>query len=240
MPSDGTNCHRFFHVVHRVTSERSLFEHAKDYRVFLGTLGRALVRRRMSLLGFTILPNGWEIVTGPVDTRTLCDAIDGVAGAPRDLPYRGGQLGSTPYVRATTVRPIIAARDLVRTCRRVERRSIDTGLVTRAEDWPWCSLARRLAADTELPLISTPFLVSATWRVHVNGLEPGSSADAANHPGRLALGAERRQDLIRVVRRTRDHEPDTHVERSEHLRVGDLTGPLQPGKDGRNRPARAV
>ena len=58
--------------------------------------------------------------------------------------------------------------DLVHVCRYVERNALRAGLVRRAQDWPWCSLADRLRLEPRVTLHSAPFLSSATWIEHVN------------------------------------------------------------------------
>ena len=64
-------------------------------------------------------------------------------------------------------------------------------------------------------------------------LDDGSQTPAAG-------GTDECQHLVGLGP-TADHDqPDPHVERPEHLGVGDAAGPLQPAEDGRRRPAGSI
>jgi putative transposase len=84
----------------------------------------------------------------------------------------------------------------MRTCRYVERNALRAGLVRRAQDWPWCSLADRLRPEPRLPLVSTPFLVSDAWIEYVNA------------PIMLSEQSEKRVPLKRKTVENR-HDPYT-------------------------------
>src|SRR5262249_21116742 len=60
------------------------------------------------------------------------------------------------------------AHTLIQTCRYVERNALTAGLVTRAQDWPWGSLADRRQADHAIPLKEADYLGSDAWMDYVN------------------------------------------------------------------------
>jgi putative transposase len=66
--------------------------------------------------------------------------------------------------------PIEHAPQLIMTCRYVERNALSAGLVHRAQDWPWCSLAERMRSAPEVALVPAPFLLSPAWKDYVNAV----------------------------------------------------------------------
>src|SRR5262249_47936180 len=66
--------------------------------------------------------------------------------------------------------PISEAGQLVSVCRYVERNALSAGLVDRAENWPWCSLAERLLPNPSVPLESAAYLSSPSWIEYVNSV----------------------------------------------------------------------
>ena len=156
--------------------------------------------------------------------------------------------------------PVDASAHLLRVCRYVERNALTAGLVRKAQDWPWCSLCERSALRHEVPLVTTPFLTSDVWTDFVNAVQPGDPdewssvpfeaetvekgsdplRDVAEEPGVIAGGAQAIEHVVRAGRGGDDDQPDAHVERAEHLGVGDAAGTLKPLKQRRHGPARVV
>lgn len=52
--------------------------------------------------------------------------------------------------------------------RYVERNALRANLVERAEDWPWCSVSRRIASEARLPLSDWPLPRPSRWKEHIN------------------------------------------------------------------------
>jgi REP element-mobilizing transposase RayT len=70
--------------------------------------------------------------------------------------------------------------------------------------------------------------------------EAAALVDAAEPPGALARGRERRKHMARAVLAAHQDQPHAHVEGAEHLVVRNPARALQPVKDRRDRPAAAV
>jgi putative transposase len=62
--------------------------------------------------------------------------------------------------------------------RYVERNALRAGLVQRAEQWPWCSLALRSRAQTPTWLHDGPMPIPAGWPKHVKGVETEAELQA--------------------------------------------------------------
>lgn len=164
----------YFHVSNRTHQRLPMFVRPADYRAFLTVLTDALGRYPVDLIAFCILPTHWHLVLGPAGIPVLSRFARWVSAThaircriSRDrtkaAPLYQGRFSSVSLYRAT---------DLVRACRYVERNALAAGLVRRAQDWPWGSLAQRLAGSTEVPIASAPFLTTAAWVAYVNGTEP--------------------------------------------------------------------
>jgi putative transposase len=176
----------YFHVINRSARRLVLFEEPGDYRAFLTVLNEGLVRHPVRLIAYALMPNHWHLVMGPTDTASLSRCLHWVTATHAvRLQHHRHSVGQGPvYQGRFTSMELPAVGDLMRVCRYVERNARQAGLVRRAEDWPWCSLADRLQPVPELPVVTTAFLSSRAWVEYVNTTRP--SDDVAETPGWLA------------------------------------------------------
>jgi putative transposase len=243
--------HGYFHLLNRSAGQVTLFRRRHDYSAFLDVLAEGLTRHPARLLAYCLMSNHWHIVAGPADTATLSRLLHWVTTTHavrwrrRHRPDKTGPVYQGRF-KAIELTPM----DLMRACRYVERNAVSAGLVTRAQDWPWCSLSERQHEPGRLPLVREPFLSSNAWIDYVNAaLFPGEEhaarqelalRDGAEDPGRFGRAPQRAQHVVDVLGGGDEDESDAHVERPHHLRVGDTAGVLEPLKERRHRPALAV
>jgi putative transposase len=173
----------YFHVVNRSVRKTPLFRRKTDYRAFLTVLSDGLVRHGVKLLAYCVLSNHWHLVVETPSTAELSRFMQWVTSSHAVRWHRHHlSTGQGPvYQGRFRAEPIDAATVLVRTCRYVERNALRAGLVKRAQDWPWCSLAERARSERSVPLASAPFLTSTAWIEYVNaplfaGELPGPSS----------------------------------------------------------------
>lgn len=231
----------YFHVVNRSVRRLPIFVRPTDYRAFLKVLEEGLGRYPVRLVAFCLLANHWHLVVEPNGTDTLMRFMQWVTATHAIRWHRVHHLtGHGPvYQGRYHSTPLAGPGDLIRVCRSVERNALREHLVPRAQDWPWCSLAERLQPSSSVPLVAAPFLMSAAWVDYVNtamlreqleerGATPRLSdgRDLAEDPCRLARVAEGCERCVHRLGRAHEHEPDTHVERPEHLGVIDPAGVL--------------
>jgi putative transposase len=231
-----TNRARFFHCTVYPAQPCTCFRRTADYRAFLAVLRDALARHPVRLLAYTILPDRWHLIAGPTDPVPLFDLLARVVRThltqgPVDISPGAA---NRRYEAPLDVEPLIAPLDIVRRCGDVERQALAAGLVARAQDWPWSSLADRVLSLRRVPLAPTPFLASQTWLDYLN--EAGTATrgslgsprlgDLAEMPRRLARLAQRSQETVRVRGRRDEDQPHAHVERAEHLRLRHAAGSL--------------
>lgn len=236
---------RYFHVINRSAGRQSLFQTALDYGAFVRILRDGLTRHPVRLVSYCLLPNHWHLIVGPVEPTALSPFMHWVTTthAVRWRRHRKSVGEGPVYQSRFKDRPIESPDGLMRACRYVERNALQAGLVERAQDWPWCSLAARLLRPGPLPIVDTPFLVSDGWLDYVNApRRPDERAGVLRHvtePPRAGglQGGERR---VEVSGRDDEHQAHSHVERAKRLGVVKATGSLQPREHRGNRPASAV
>ena len=203
----------FFHVINRSVRLGPIFARPSDYRAFLAVLDEGAERYAMRLMAYCILGNHWHLLLGPSDTAALSGFMRWVtsthAGRWHHHRRTVGQ-GPVYQSRFHSV-PIGSTAELVRTCRYVERNALTAGLVRRAQDWPWCSLAERLRPEPRVPVVSTVFLTSSAW------------IDYVNAAGSL------REELAETARERRDERP-TKTSDDVTEDPGGFSGSMQEGQ----------
>lgn len=261
-PRSSCSAH-YFHVVNHSVRKATLFQRPRDYRAFLQTLREGLEHHPARLLAYCAMPNHWHLVMGPIDPKPLSKLMHWVTVTHAVRWHRHHQTtGLGPvYQGRYKLHPLEGMTELVRTCRYVERNALCERLVTRAQDWPWGSLSERLNPILKFPIAATPFLASAMWVDYVNtplgiretwqerSLPRAAEAvenrsdplgDVSDDPRRLAGRVERGRKIVGARRGRHEDESHAHVERAEHLSVGDPARALQPGEDRRHRPAVTI
>ncbi len=181
----------YFHVINRSVRKAPIFKRPPDYRAFLGVLQEGLDRFPIRLVAFCVLSNHWHLIVEPAGTAVLIRFMHWVTTTHAVRWHRlresTGQ-GPVYQGRYTSV-PLAGMSDLIRTCRYVERNALAAGVVRRAQDWPWCSLAERLRPAPEVTLTPARFLTSQAWIDHVNAERlAGESMEAVEEPDDLVRG----------------------------------------------------
>ena len=174
----STQTASYFHVINRSVRRAVLFTQPADYRAFLSILGTAMEQHPVRLISYTLMPDHWHLVVGQTDTATLSRCLHWVTSTHSNRLNRHRQcIDPEPlYQGRLTSSEIPAVGDLVKVCRLVERSALQAGLVRRAQDWPWTSLADRLQAEPCVPMVNAPFLSTRAWVDHVNTARPGDDA----------------------------------------------------------------
>jgi len=160
----------YFHVINRAAAKAPLFLKPRDYREFLQILREGLTQHPAPVIAYCVLSNHWHLVIGPTGTERLSTLMHWVATT-HAVRFRLRQktVGEGPvYQGRFKSKEIEDAHALIRTCRYVERNALAAGLVRRAQDWPWASLADRRQARPTFPLKAAEFMASDSWMEFVN------------------------------------------------------------------------
>ena len=143
----------YFHVVNRAAKRSTLFESAADYQAFERVLASAIARSDVSLFAYCVMPNHWHLLLSPQSTehspdfmhwlttthaKTMADASASSIG--QGAVYQG-RFKAIPVCRRQTLPlGVCATSSGIR---------FALGLVERAEDWRWSSLASASAVSRD-------------------------------------------------------------------------------------------
>lgn len=151
----------FYHVIAHVATGPC--PGPSDYARVLDHLISALDRHAAPLVAYSLVPGRCHLLLGPIGPTRLARLRE--------------------WVGRTHAMPLHAIAELVPRVRHVERAARTAGLVTRAEAWPWTSLAQRRGGGRRPVLIDGGFLHSAAWLDYVNAaLTPAERAAEAPPP----------------------------------------------------------
>lgn len=152
-----------FLIVATSPHKTPIFTLPAHYRAVEHHLRDALSSHQLKLISYCLLSDQWQLIVGPTDPARLERCLERVTSAPRTGWFEGLHVA---------VHPLLTVGDLLRAARAAERQALRGGLVRRAQDWPWASLAERLQPTGRLELVAAPFLASAAWVEFVNTPRP--------------------------------------------------------------------
>ncbi|MBN2447303.1 MAG: transposase [Phycisphaerae bacterium] len=171
-----------FHALNRGNSRARLFFHDKDYAAFERVLAETLEHVPLRLLAYCLMPNHWHLLLWPERDGQLGRFMQRLTTthARRWRSVRQ-QVGEGHVYQGTYKSfPVQDDLHLLAVCRYVERNALRAELVTRAEDWRWCSLWRRRhpgVSDDVPPLSAWPLDRPRNWVQRVN--RPETEAELA-------------------------------------------------------------
>ena len=201
-----------FHVLNRGARRLRLFDAPDDYGAFLRCLAETKRRIPLRLLAYCIMPNHFHLVAWPARDGELAEFMHLMTGTHgrRWHIWRGSVGQGAVYQSRYKAFPVQEDRHFLVVCRYVERNALEAGLVRRAEDWPWSSLAASRDSPSTLPIDDWPVPRPPDWVTFVNeaqfagetarvrnavrsGLPLGDPDWASKTAGRLGLGGTGRR-----------------------------------------------
>jgi len=170
-----------YHALNRATARMKLFRKAADYAAFLRVFDEALERHPLRVLGYCLMPTHWHVVLWPEAEGQLSSFLRWLTLTHSIRWHTHYHSTGSGHVYQNRFKAFAVAEDdhLLTVLRYVERNPLRAGLVQRAEDWPWSSLACRRAGGEAAGrrLHPWPVAASADWYQAVN--EPQSEAELA-------------------------------------------------------------
>ncbi len=154
-----------YHVLNRGTNRQHLFKSYRDYDKFEELIVETLERTPAEIFTYELMPTHWHFVVRTSTKEALSEFFQYLAGTHskrfRSMTDSVGE-GHVYQDRFKSF-PIQSDGHFLIVTRYVERNARRAGLVTRAEDWRWGGLWRRLNhADSWLASIGQ-------WRVVPTG-----------------------------------------------------------------------
>jgi len=154
-----------FHVLNRGVRKLRLFDRPQDDRAFLKVFREAQERIPNRCLAYCLMPNHFHLVLWP-KTDTELSAFMAWLTATHSMRWHARRrTAGTGHVYQGRFKafPVSTDTHFLRLCRYVERNAQRAGLVTRAEDWPWCSLAQRARGLSAISLADWPVARPSDW-----------------------------------------------------------------------------
>jgi putative transposase len=154
-----------FHVLNRGVRKLRLFDRPGDYRAFLKVFGEAQKRIPLRCLAYCLMPNHFHLVLWPKTDTELSAFMAWLTATHSKRWHARRRTAGTGHVYQGRYKafPVSADTHFLRVCRYVERNALRAGLVARAEDWPWSSLAHRVRSQSTVSLADWPVARPSDW-----------------------------------------------------------------------------
>jgi putative transposase len=162
-----------FHVLNRGARRLRLFDVADDYREFFRCLAETRKRIPLRILAYCVMPNHFHMVVWPQRDGELADFMHLMTGTHgrRWHIWRNTVGTGAVYQSRYKAFPVQGDHHFLVVCRYVERNALSAGLVQRAEDWPWSSLATSTEARRCVPVEDWPVPRPPDWVHFVNDVQ---------------------------------------------------------------------
>lgn len=163
-----------YHVLNRGNGRSRIFHKDADYLAFLSVLAEGLKRYHVDLLCWCIMPNHWHLVLRPRRAGAISDFMRwiGVTHVRRHHEHHRTRGGGHVYQGRFKSFPVQDDSHFLVLCRYVEANARRAGIVSRAEQYRWCSLGWRDVPELAIPLGDWPVDKPAHWTRVVNEILP--------------------------------------------------------------------
>jgi putative transposase len=138
-----------YHVLNRGNCKMPIFEKPGDFAAFVKLLEQARERSGMRILGFCLMNNHWHLALWPKRGKDLSEFIQWLCTTHVRRWRAHRENVGEGHLYQGRYKSFLVEEDLhyLTMLRYVESNALRAGLVNRAEDWPWSSLANPLGAD---------------------------------------------------------------------------------------------
>jgi putative transposase len=168
-PPRNVRAGEIYHVVNRGNDCRVIFPQDADYQHFMDLLDRGREHGDVTILGFCGMPTHFHLLLQPETDDALSTYMHWVTGRyAYDRRVNDQTLGQGHvFQRRYWARRMRGEMDFLVALRYVEANALRRGLVDRAQDWMWGSLAER---RQESPMLISPCPVAlpTEWEAIVN------------------------------------------------------------------------
>jgi putative transposase len=169
-PRRMTKANYVYHVLNRGAKKGLLFGKSSDYLGFEKLLVEASSRVPMRILAYCLMPNHWHLLLWPLQDGDLSRFVKWLATthACRWAHDHGCVGNGAVYQSRFKSIPIEQGQHLFWAWRYVERNALRANLVSRAENWEWASLRKRISTPAPAWLDRGPISLPPDWTEIVN------------------------------------------------------------------------
>ena len=180
-------------MLNRGNARAKVFHKEGDYAAFVDLLAAANERLPMRILGYVLMPNHFHLVLWPRTAGDLSRWMQWLLTRHVRRYHRHYHSAATSGRDASKPFPIEQDEHLVTVLRYVERNPLRAGLVERAQDWHWSSLAWRPKGKRPAMLAKWPIACPRGWIELRQAAADGSGAPglATQHRPRHPFGDDR-------------------------------------------------
>jgi putative transposase len=171
-----------YHVLNRAVARLPLFENNADYEAFMRVLALALDKSPLRILAFVVMPNHWHFVLWPANDHQVTDFCRWFTHTHSRRWHAHYHTSGTGHIYQGRFKafPVQTDEHLYAVCRYVERNPLRANLVTRADNWPWSSLWRRVHGDDQPRTFLSPWPLPLPedWLDYVNAPQTEDELEA--------------------------------------------------------------
>jgi putative transposase len=138
-----------YHVLNRANAGIIMFRSKSEYAAFEQALEEAHARVPVRLLAYCLMPDHWHLVIWPRRARELSEFMRWLTVTHTRRWHAQRHVSGSGHLYQGRYRsfPVEPGEPLVDVLRYIESNPKRDKRVTKAEAWPWSSLARRLKGD---------------------------------------------------------------------------------------------
>jgi putative transposase len=168
----------YYHLINRGNNRAALFSSPGAYRSFLTLIARAQGRTPLGILACCVMPNHFHLVATARVASTFSHWMHWLLTTHgQHFHLEHGTSGRVWQGRYKAF-PVQHDAHLLTVMRYVERNALRAGLVERAEQWPWGSLAWRLGRSGGPTLADPPVSLPSGWTSYVNAPQTAAELEA--------------------------------------------------------------
>ena len=159
-----------YHVINRGNDRKQLFFKPADYLAFLRLLTDGLKHAQVDVLAYCLMPNHWHLVLCPKGEQDLSKYLAWVTNTHAKRYREHYHTRGFGHVYQGRFKSFAVQEDhhLLVVLRYVESNAFRCGLVERAEDWKWSSVATSPPECAAGLLRPSPVSRPANWLEIVN------------------------------------------------------------------------
>ncbi len=159
-----------YHVLNRGAQRQRLFSSDEQYIRFEELIEESLEKHPLPILTYELMPNHWHFVVRPTGKKEASGFFQQLSGThgKRFRVHNGTTGQGHVYQDRFKSIPVQGDGHFLAVCRYVERNALRAGLVTRAEDWRWSGLYRRLMGTDQWLVSDWPVRRPDDWIERVN------------------------------------------------------------------------
>src|SRR2546423_11079704 len=162
-----------YHVLNRGNGRQRIFHKDRDFAAFVALLIEGKKHADVDLLTYCIMGNHFHLAVIPRTDKDLGRYLSWVCNT-HVKRYRAHYRNSSGHLYQGRFKSFVVQSDehLLIVLRYIEANALRAALVSRAEDWQWCSLG--CDKKTAAALLSAwPIDRPASWKTLVNRALPG-------------------------------------------------------------------